>query len=432
MDFVLSNFYNSLNETTEFNAAKNDFHGRVRALTADAYAGLAGSTGIKTEVADSLNWAGLFSKMDFSTKKEEESSEVSLRRQRGDGVQVRHLVEILAYTASLRAENINIIAFEEPENSLSISSQIEISNKIVDIASKENHQLFVTTHSPTFYSLESQIISKYFIYKDDDVSGVDRITVKNVDRISDSMGRKFLLPIVEPAYKEMKSRIADQEEFIEEFRRKQFVNAAPQILMEGPSDEMILSAALEKLYPDKDYEFIIENFGGAGKFKPLRSLERREVERLYPNGAFVLLDNDKAGREGVKFNRHDEVTSLSNGLKFGLIFIPDVESARLLGRGIKANSIDIDIEDLISSNYRIECEAQGLYKRGDFKQNLKMSKEFVELSQLNELNEPILYDFPSDSKMPFARRVAKEASREDLLLFQGILSNIIRELTPTA
>jgi predicted ATPase len=100
----------------------------------------------------------IFESLDFSTKSG--AYDVALQY-RGDGIQARHIPFILDFIAQ-KSNKHHIWAYEEPENSLEMSKAFELAEQFSTIFSKEN-QIFLTTHSPAFYSLEDEKVSKWLV-----------------------------------------------------------------------------------------------------------------------------------------------------------------------------------------------------------------------------------------------------------------------------
>ena len=97
---------------------------------------------------------------------------------RGDGIQAKLIPEILNFIAkkelSFTSRNIKsgykakkyfIWGFEEPENSYEYKNADLLANKFKDVFSK-NAQIFITTHSFNFLSIEGENITKYRVWKD--------------------------------------------------------------------------------------------------------------------------------------------------------------------------------------------------------------------------------------------------------------------------
>lgn len=113
--------------------------------------------------------------------------------QRGDGIKVRHIPIILQNIAEaeLREERARepiantIWGFEEPENNLEFDSARKLAESFIEYTKNvhfenknyscydEGIQIFITTHSPIFYTLsnkESSKVSSFFVKKQDDES----------------------------------------------------------------------------------------------------------------------------------------------------------------------------------------------------------------------------------------------------------------------
>ena len=120
--------------------------------------------------------------------------------QRGDGVQAKLIPEILNFIAikeksyttmkvrkDVQSKKYFIWGFEEPENSYEYSNAQLLAdrfkNKFI-----ENAQIFVSTHSFNFLSIQSENVSKYRVWKDSNIasSRISRIDLdKDGDYVSD-------------------------------------------------------------------------------------------------------------------------------------------------------------------------------------------------------------------------------------------------------
>jgi AAA15 family ATPase/GTPase len=102
--------------------------------------------------------------------------------QRGDGVQAKLIPEILNYIAIKEKHLTNVTTrkgaqvkkyfiwgFEEPENSYEYKNAQLLANRFKD-KFIDNAQVFITTHSFNFISIDGENISKYRVWQDDEIS----------------------------------------------------------------------------------------------------------------------------------------------------------------------------------------------------------------------------------------------------------------------
>ena len=151
----------------------------------------------------------LFSNLDFGVHEDNITYHL---KQRGDGIKVRHIPVILKYMAE-QEKNITlsgyvkpdtIWGFEEPENNLELRYAFELASAFKEYS--KDIQVFVTTHSPAFYSLgthDSSSVATFLVCRQPDkCTTVDKINLKqnsDVLNIHETMG---LLPIITPYLKE--------------------------------------------------------------------------------------------------------------------------------------------------------------------------------------------------------------------------------------
>lgn len=153
-------------------------------------------------------------------------------KHRGDGVKVRHIPVILQSIAEAELQeernrepiSNTIWGFEEPENNLEFDSAKKLAESFLEYTKKihfnddfnspydEGIQIFITTHSPIFYTLSSQNsqnTSSFYVSKNDDgVSNIRHITNEQSITIENEMK---LLPLFELSkhWKEIKQKVSD-------------------------------------------------------------------------------------------------------------------------------------------------------------------------------------------------------------------------------
>jgi hypothetical protein len=84
---------------------------------------------------------------------------------RGDGVQTKFIPQILNEISRNKKADIVIWGFEEPENSFEYTNAQLLADKFKNEYS-DNKQIFLTTHSFNFISLDGDNISRYRVWKD--------------------------------------------------------------------------------------------------------------------------------------------------------------------------------------------------------------------------------------------------------------------------
>ncbi len=204
---------------------------------------------------------------------------------RGDGIQAKLIPEILNFI-SMRELQIKpskikkgekpkryfIWGFEEPENSYEYKNAQLLANRFKKVFS-ENAQIFITTHSFNFLSIEGERVSTYRVWKDEKIES-SRITkikkgingkfrfegneFKNdSDRLNDELGVFQLNSDLEKLFIEAETK---KKDFLEKIKKIE----KPVIYTEG-NNTVYLKKAKEFFSPDIDVD--IENLGGKTDIK---------------------------------------------------------------------------------------------------------------------------------------------------------------------
>jgi predicted ATP-dependent endonuclease of OLD family len=151
------------------------------------------------------NLSSLFSTLDFETFLK---NDVISLRNRGDGIKVRHIPVILKFLAdkeemhhAMGAVRSNTIwGYEEPENNLELQQAFELSRNFNEYSS--DIQIFLTTHSAAFYSVEASapVITKYYASKRPQDSSTEYAIIADsqLEQTDSEMG---LMPLVAPYIK---------------------------------------------------------------------------------------------------------------------------------------------------------------------------------------------------------------------------------------
>lgn len=282
------------------------------------------------------DFRSLFESLDFSTK--HGGFDIPLQH-RGDGVQARHIPFILEFIAT-KSKKHHIWAYEEPENSLEMSKAFDLAEQFQDTFSKEN-QIFLTTHSPAFYSFEDKKSSKWFV-KSTPHNGNDNqkiTTISKIEGFSVPDEHLGVADLVKDRAKEAYQTIKQQQNLLDNLQSQIAGYTKPTLITEGKSDALILQEAWKKLYPDEDLPFEIascsptedENSAGVVALcKYMDSVLHSEV-----NIKIGIFDRDEEGVNGFtnKLSSHlfkkpadKDIKSHQNG-KAHAILLPKVVDA---------------------------------------------------------------------------------------------------------
>ena len=159
---LLGRLYKALSTEKDFVASLSNFTKELDNKTKSLSKGLKDNISVHSSIAPPDNLQNLFKSLDFHTGPTNE--QFSLTLQRGDGVQVRHIPEILKFIADTDGTNYwHIWGFEEPENSLEYASAIAEAKLFQTYSRSKNKQIFITSHSPAFFGLQDEHTQKFLI-----------------------------------------------------------------------------------------------------------------------------------------------------------------------------------------------------------------------------------------------------------------------------
>ncbi len=321
---LLSDIYETLSEAPEFDAAIDDFAKNVQGLTEGMFANLPVEVSGSTRIGAPTKMAELFETLDFETEGTDGGGLKSLTRQRGDGIKARHIPELLNYISKNDAYDFHIWGFEEPENSLDFVAAQGEAVRFVKLAQSKNVQLFITTHSPSFYLLDSDSLTRVYVDKDQDGLSQGR-QGRDLERfdIDEAIGEGFYLPAVSEALKS----IAD----IESRASKAELNAAllvqelaeitkPVVLTEGRTDAKIIEVAWSKRragsmpFRVRSCETGV-NLGGSGNGgADSLAVCLKGVASDNPHPVIGLFDYDETGLKAFKLDNNFKSGDVDGGI----------------------------------------------------------------------------------------------------------------------
>lgn len=298
---LLGKLYEVLASERRFVASLANFTREVENRTMSLKDGLKENINVVSSIAPPDDLKKLFQSLDFHTGPTNEK--FSLTLQRGDGIQVRHIPEILKFIADeTNSKKWHIWGFEEPENSLEYASAITEATLFQNYSLSKNKQIFITSHSPAFFRLPNQNIQKFYVSKQDEVFGLSNINtfIKGSDNASELMGD---MPLLEAASEAISLKEKEINELETERKKLEILvskGSSPILFVEGETDKVILEAAWKVFYPACELPVIIKPVDGTKGLKNL-SQSKRFLEQTFGNRKiFVLVDNDKDGRETIK------------------------------------------------------------------------------------------------------------------------------------
>lgn len=171
--FLMESLNEVLNNLQEnrFKKETEGFMQRLQEYTKDISADLEERLGVQHKILMPDDFfKPFFSSLTFGSERDGKRYPLSLR---GDGLKVRHIPIILHFMATKQQEESNrvrsIWGFEEPENNLEMLHAFELAQDFLSYS--KDVQVFLTTHSPAFYSLNkpgnSEVLT-FYISKDEE------------------------------------------------------------------------------------------------------------------------------------------------------------------------------------------------------------------------------------------------------------------------
>ena len=234
----------------------------IQGILGDLQNDFESSTGIQNyvELPNTLNYAnGL-----LQVNTQLDGGSVTIEK-RGDGIRTHYIPKILNYVAS-RSKDIYIWGFEEPENSYEYRRCIQVADEF-DNQYYKNSQIFITSHSPAFFTNQSE---KKIIIRIGKENG-KTVVLDDDNPLDEELGyielyRKFL--------EDVKMLEAEQLKREEEIRILKDIirqSTTPIILTEGKTDAALLKLAIQKLGKEKYKDWTIQQIR-AGKTENNESL----------------------------------------------------------------------------------------------------------------------------------------------------------------
>ena len=339
---------------------------RINQSTTDMAKDIEARLGFESSIGMPRDLRHLFTALDFTTKFSHHN--VPLKK-RGDGIQARHIPFILSFVASQSRKN-HIWGYEEPENSLEMGRAFDLAEQFQSDFANGN-QIFLSTHSPAFYSLDENNVKKWLVRSCDghDFSGNATVatpfnSIADLDR---SVGVAALIS-------DRARNLHDQIEQLQESSQKLKVrlqNAEmPQVIVEGPTDVTILDHVYGLLYPDQDP---ICEFIAAGNARKVVTfvLGLADLGRQYPFPIIGLLDDDYEGRSQFKESKQESYRFVADtrlrainrvkGIYLGFLPRPEciVNAEGVLGKQSIGSSLPTTIETLVSKVFIASAIASG-------------------------------------------------------------------------
>ena len=268
------------------------------------------ATRIEANVSLPTDPKGLFRAFSVSTKWQSEAMEDAGEEQevllalRGDGIQACYFPVLLNYITQNSSEYY-IWGFEEPENSIEYNLAIDLAEKFKDIYT-ENAQIFITSHSPAFVSLQEEGILSYRVYNQDGTTKTAQLYPSQDENCSHQLYEEIgLFRIQEDLHQEYlntREETLEAQKKVSRLQDELAASSMPVVYLEGKTDVAILNVAWNKLYPEDEKPFNIKSCdpipgddhggsGGASTLKTFLQTVREDSTHL----AIGVFDRDYEG-----------------------------------------------------------------------------------------------------------------------------------------
>ncbi|KKI24931.1 hypothetical protein WX98_17115 [Pseudomonas syringae pv. persicae] len=255
---------------------------------------------LQTEFSLPSDLGSLFEILDLKTADKHAATPL---QNRGDGIQGRHIPVILRFLAEQRKINFargkpspeTIFGYEEPENNLELSKQIEEADEFY--RSSNSIQVLLTTHSPAFYSVtKSQALASawYAVRAAGSTSFQNSATTQSLDA---GLG---LMPFIEPYLHRAANDRAEMLEELNKLHSQSLHVDKAVICVEGSTDKKVIDAACSVLFTSPlPFEVVAKTGMGAGTNWVVGYAIARAILPDLKTKTAVLFDNDQAGIVGA-------------------------------------------------------------------------------------------------------------------------------------
>ena len=335
-------------------------------------------TGIKSQIQLPQNLSGIFSLFDF------QAGNGVFLNQRGDGIRVRYIPEILNFLADKRnhpswtVRGSTIWGYEEPENNLEMGVAFEQARKFQEYS--RDIQILITTHSPAFYNLiGSENCRGYYVRQSKD--GKTELTpIHDPAELDESMG---VMSLVTPYIADANLRLQEAKDAL----AKTPMAGEKTIFVEGDFDKKLIDFCVKKEFSGKE-KISVYDAGGASYvpcYVKVMCAERRKNSKIKCVG---LLDNDAAGKDAMKGLRS----------KGKIVYVPRPEGLGEIG--------SVCLEHLLPEKYWQHAQSQGMLEEVDEIKSLRSQSKLLGLA---------ITDDPGDSISLKARY--KIARKSDFVVY---------------
>jgi len=311
----------------EFNKHGKTFVSEIIKITETISDDLEKMLKIRNTIQPPQNYKNFFEGLDFGIP---DSENIYYLLRRGDGIKVRHIPVILKYMAEQekvlsKRGYVNpdtIWGIEEPENNMEMSIAFDMARNIYEYS--KGIQVFISTHSPSFYSLaDEKDVGTYFITKEDNISKCEKIGVHHKKYLDEKMG---ILPIITPYIKEKADENMQLRIKLESIANKGIIKDETKYIIFTEDSKIDMLKILLKANGANENEFIIETYSSSSNLEHAIYLAHF-LQNKYPKVKIFLhrdsdyLSEDEKAKYKNKIKNHNILLFFPKGTDIESIFI---------------------------------------------------------------------------------------------------------------
>ena len=411
----------------------------VNANTEDMSSAIEQRLGFRSTIQRPSDLRELFAALDFSTSQGKFSVPLQFR---GDGIQAHHIPFILQFIAA-KSRNTHIWAYEEPENSLEMARSFQLARQFSDDLAEDN-QIFLTTHSPAFYDISQRNSGKWLVRANRRGPGSDVRRLHSSTIADEEVG---VAALVADRSRELYEQLAEAEDSAQKLASRVDEFTQPILVVEGPSDEIILQAAWRALHPTREQPFSTLSADGIHNVDSyLRFVVRQGLAPERPT--IALIDDDEDGRKiYAKWGRYplddvDHFRLLSSHEPVLLGHLPTPEHIKTIAAKLRNSptftadsQLEFSIEQMFPPDVLQSAHAQGAIafqsRRLRIQQiglDLRLDLTDQARDYLSAMELVYLQEVEKSCKMQFARWVNERSESINFRSFQTIFDPILRHI----
>lgn len=256
------------------------------------------ATSIQTVIAPPKNISSLFQSFLVSTNTDDGSIPLIFR---GDGLQSRYIASVLNYIAT-KSKDVHIWGYEEPEIALEYSHASKLANDFKD-SYANNIQIFTTSHSPAFISVEGEHVSIFRASQENlktVVSNVDTLGKDAKSRINEELGIMEIQKEIHKIYTEKSEQLVINTEKVKTLEKEISQSQTPILVTEGKTDAKIINSAILKIRPNINIRVRECNNSGSDRDIGGAGTLARLIESIHPLDnklVIAIFDNDDEGQK---------------------------------------------------------------------------------------------------------------------------------------